>query len=817
MAARSARSLSHALRALARAPFFTATAVLSLGIGIGANTTIFTAANALLIAPPSGVAAADRLVDIGRTTRGGGFDTVGYPTFADLRDATAGVFTGVYAVRVEPQPMSLGAAGGARRIYAQMVSASFFDVLGVPPAAGTFFRTDEERVGVPLRKVVLSHASWRRDFGGDPAVVGREIVLNGDSFVVAGITPEGFTGTTILSPDLWVPLTAYARATPSEGLITGRANSWLTMSARLAPGVSVDQADQAVRAFAARLLEAYPDVYRDRGLTVMPTSRVPGEAGAFAVPFVGMLMGLVGLVLLVACANLAGLLLARTTGRAREIAVRLALGATRGSVVRLVLTETLLLFGIGALAAIVFAAWTTGAMAGLLTTLPFPIALDFAMDWRVIAFTAGLTLATGLVTGLVPALQATRTSLTPDLKQDAGAPRRRRLRHAFVTAQVAACVVLVTLAGLFLHALGRAGTVDTGMVVDGVDVAAVNLELGGLPSEQWAEAAEDLRARLRTLPGVTEVGAGRVVPLQGSSMGLGDVRRRGDTTDEGRIDADWNVITPGYLQAIGVPVVRGRAFDERDRADAPMSAIVSAHLAERTWPGQDPIGQMVEFGDFRPGHEDVRTMTVVGVTRDAKYRSIGEAPTGFIFVPLAQYPMEETHFFIRRGDTPVGERLVRDVLRAYDPNLPLVDYSPFRQQADLGLLPQRIASTTAGALGAVALVLAAIGIYGIMAFAVASRTREMGLRAALGADPARLRRLVLLQGLRLTGAGVGVGLLAALGVAQLVRSLLFGVSPADPVSFGLTAVGVLALGVAAGIQPARRAARVDPVVALRAE
>jgi predicted permease len=809
--------LVHTVRGLVRTPFFTITAVLSLAIGIGANTTIFTAANALLFAPTPGVTAPDRLVDIGRTERGSGFDTVSYLTYRDVA-ALDSVFAGVQATRLEPEAMSLGGANGADRVYAQVVSASFFDVLGVRPAAGSFFRTGEEAVGTPLRKAVLTHALWTRRFNADPSIVGAEILLNGESFVVAGVTAEGFRGTTVIWPDLWIPLTAHARGTPAAESLQGREYSSLMMVARLAPGVSIDQARQAVDALAARLQRDFPEIYEDRGLVVAPASRVPGEIGTMARGFLALLMGLVGLVQLVACTNLAALILARTTTRTKEIALRLALGASRWSIVGLLLTETLVLFAAGGALALLIARWSASVLASLLAEMPFPVAADLSLDGRVLAFVALITIGTGALTGLVPALQST-TAVAADLKADAMAPRRRRLRHAFVTAQIAASFVLVVLAGLLFTAIGQAARLDSGMTIDGVDVASVSLNLSGAPRERWSAVAEDIAGRLRTLPGVTSVGAARMVPLQGGGMGLGDLRKPGTTGDDASIDADWNAITPGFFPTVGIPIVAGRDFAPADRDGSQQVTIVNQRFAALVWPGQNPIGQVLERGDFRPGREaSIQRMTVVGVVRDARYRTIGESPRSAIYAPLAQLPMAETHFFIRRaGDDGAFHRTVRATLRDYDRNLPLVSIASFRDLADIGLLPQRIAGVMAGVLGAVALLLGGIGIYGVTAFAVATRTREIGLRVALGADPSRIRRLIVGQGLRLTAIGGGLGLLVSLGAAQLIRSLLFGVSPADPVSFGLTGVGLGAVALAASVVPAMRAARLEPVRALRAD
>ncbi len=643
------RQVRHAARMLAATPVFAATAIVSLAIGIGANTAIFTAANAILLAPTAGVKDMDRLVDIGRTQEGRGFDTVSYATYADLRDRDS-VFAGIYALRMEPSPMSLGADTGAERIYGEQVSANYFDVLGIHPAAGQFFDARQERIGVPLRKVVLSHAFWQARFSGQPDIVGKDIVLNGDTFTVAGVGPAEYQGSTVLAPDVWVPLTSHARGLPTESTLRGRDNAWLVMTGRLKPGVSLTQAQSFLNGFSADLERQFPEVYRGRGLAVSKASRVPGIGSEFVAPFLAVLMGVAGLVLLVTCTNLAGMMLARGAARSREIAVRLALGASRRTLVVMLMTEALVVSAFGGLMALLIALWMSRALASAIPALPVPIVLHLGLDWRVLAFTSVLAIVTACLTGLAPALQSARTNLVRDLKADANAPRRQRLRHIFITAQLAFCLVLIVMAGLFLRALGAATEVKPGFEVANVDVASLDLALGGYSDEQAPAVAEQIRARVAAIRGVQGVGFARMVPLDGGGLGLGGLRRQGSSGPEARIDTDWNVVSPEYFASLGLPLTRGRTFSSADRPDTPRVAIVNERFARMVWPGQDPIGQRLENGDFRPGRESVviATLTVVGVTADAKYRWIGERPAPFIYVPYAQQPTREVHFFIRR-------------------------------------------------------------------------------------------------------------------------------------------------------------------------
>ncbi|HUF46268.1 MAG TPA: ADOP family duplicated permease, partial [Vicinamibacterales bacterium] len=674
-------------------------------------------------------------------------------------------------------------------------------------------------IGVPLRSAVLTHAFWQSHFDGQARVVGREIELNGDRFTVVGVGPSGFQGSTVLAPDIWVPLTSYARGMVSDETLRGRVNNQLIMGARLEPGVSVGEAQASLDAFAADLAREHPDVYREFGLLAVPASRLPGFGRAYVAPFLGLLFGVTGLVLLVTCANLAGLLLARAAGRTREMAVRLALGASRRTLVAMLMTETLLVFAAGALAALLVGWWTTGALRALVGIVPVPLQVDLSMDWRVFAFTAAIAFVASCVTGLLPALQSARADVVTDLKSDAAAPRRQRMRQVFITAQLSACLVLIVVAGLFARALGTAGTIPAGFDVDGVEVATVDLAIGGYALDRGPAVAGEIARGLAAIPGVERVGYARMVPLSGGGLGLGALRKPG-TGPEESIRTDWNVVSPEFFATIGLPIRRGRAFDATDVAGAPMAAIVSERLAAEAWPGDNPIGKTLENGDFRPGREDsIRTLTVVGVAADAKYRWIGEGPAPFIYVAYAQEPTREVNFFLRRavGSTAPLQPGVRAALTAFDRNLPLVTMQPLTAYADFGLVPQRLAASVAGSLGLLALLLAGMGLYGVTAFAVASRTREIGVRMALGADRATVVRLVVWQAARVVGIGSAIGLVLAVGASQLVATLLFGISPLDPITYGATLAALAAITVIATALPARRAATVDPLRALRAE
>jgi predicted permease len=442
----------------------------------------------------------------------------------------------------------------------------------------------------------------------------------------------------------------------------------------------------------------------------------------------------------------------------------------------------------------------------------------------VLAFTAGVTLAMALVTGLVPAWHATRGDLIGDLKRDASAPRRQWLRRVFVAAQLAFCLVSMTLAGLLLRSLHATTTIRPGFQVDRIDVASVDLTLAGYGDDRAAQVTEGLRARLADLPGIESVATAAVVPLTDQGLGFGSLRRAGDPASATLFEAgtDWSAISPEYLPTIGLPIVRGRNFTTGDRTGVSRVAIVNERFARAAWPGLDPIGRTLEMGDFRPGQEKIlERLEVVGVAADAKYRGVGEAPMQFIYVPIAQQPWTRPYFFLRRSAsassaTPL-EATVRQTLRAFDRRLPLVAFAPFQQYADTGLLPQRIAASIAGSLGALALALGAIGLYGLTAFLVSSRSREIGVRVALGAGHAHVIRLVVGEGMRLVIVGGAIGLCLSVGAAELLSSVLFGVSSLDPIAFGASVIAVTGVTLVATYVPARRATAVDPLVALRVD
>ncbi len=815
------RDVQYAIRLLKRNPIFALTAAASLAIGIGANTTIFTIANALLFKPPAGVADAGDLVDVGRSQNGQGFDNSSYPNYLDIR-ARNTVFDGIYAHRFGAEPMSLGGPGGAERIYGSLVTANYFSVLGTRAAVGRVFTSadGEEAGSTPL--LVVSHSFWLRRFAADASVVGRTVTLNGRPFTVVGVAPEGFHGTTVLTADVWVPLTMVAEAMPrrSTSLLTSRPSVWLAMGARLKRGVTVAQARAELETIGRSLEREFPADNRGKGLRVVPMSPIPGN-GAPVAAFFAVLMGIVGLVLAIACANIAGVLLARATARRREIAVRLALGAGRGRLVRQMLVETSLLFLIGAAAGLALARVMTSLLVSILPALPLPVDLSLALDLRGVTFTVGLSLVAAILCGLAPALSSSKAAVVTSLKADGqGGPERQRLRSAFVVAQVTLSIVLVVGAGLFGRAMQRAAVLDPGFDPRGVELATLDLALAGYDDARGRVFATDLITRVRTLPGVQSAALAAMVPLGGGGLGLGGLSVPGVAAPEGRrfFDADWNVVSPGYFETVKLALVTGRDFTDADRADSPSVVVVNETASRRWWPGKSAVGQTLLQHDGRPDAPDaIRRLTVIGVARDSKYRSLNEDPRLFVYVPLQQQYMSRTTIVAR---STAGQRLagdLRTLLASMNPNLPIVAAMDFEEYAQLTLIPQRVAASVSGSLGLVGLLLAAIGVYGVTAYMVTSRTREIGIRVALGAQPRDVLRMVIRQGLSLTLAGAAIGLVLAAAAGRLIVSLLMGVGPLDVVTFAGAAALFALIGVAACYVPARRALRINATEALRYE
>ena len=806
------QNVRYAARTLARTPLFATIAILSVALGVGATTAIVTLANTLLLRPAPGIGDPGRVVTLGRTQDGSGFDNMSYPNFADYRSAKS--LSGVAAIRSEPEAASLAGPGGGEPIATQIVSGNFFEVLRARPALGRFFRVDEDVVPSANPVVVLSHRLWRDRFAASPRVLDSTITLNGAPFTVVGVAAERFQGPFVFSPDAWVPVMASPLfGKLSSDLFNQRGAVWLIAVGRLADGATLASAQAELGAIAARQLRDYPRVNEGKGVKVLPATFFPGDFNKLVAGFMAMLFVVAGLVLVIASTNVAGMLLARAMARQREIAVRLAIGGSRGQVIRQLLTESVLLFGIAGVAGVLLAKWLVMGLMSLVPRLPVQLGFDPTIDWRVVVFALGAAFVTGVGAGLVPALQTTNPELVPSLKSDgaSGGKRRQRLRNGLLVTQVAFTMLLLVGAGLFTRALVKARNIDVGFNVAGLSITSVDFTLARYDSTGGTRLAHTLVERARTIPGVTNAAFTAVLPVCGCGMGLGGVRVEGREPPAGRDGwrEDWNIVSPGYFETLGIPIVRGRAFTEADRAGSPEVAILNEKFAAELWPGADPIGKTFTNRS--------RTVTVVGIARNHANRGIGEPPRNFVYVPMGQHYRADSHLITRSagGALPAGamQRLVADV----DRNLPILSQQTMEEFAATTLFPQRIAVWVAASLGVVALLLALLGIYGVTAYGVTQRRKEIGVRVALGAQRGHVLGLVLRQGFVLAGIGVSIGTLVGLVATRLLTSLLYGVAATD--AFAFVGAGAL-LGIAALLAswvPAVRAARVDPVIALRSD
>jgi len=809
------QDIRYAIRALGRSPLFALVSVLSIAIGVGATTAIVTLANTLLLRPPPGVGHPERVVTVGSTRDGRGFDNFSYPNFVDYR-ASARSLSALAAMRVEPQAVSLAGPSGGEPIQMSATSGNFFEVLETHPALGRFFTMDEDRAPGASPVVVLSHRFWNRRFQADSSIVGKPIVLNGSPFTVVGVAAERFQGPFVLAPDLWVPLTASSLLGLPRDLFESRRSVWIMGIGRLAPNVGLGEAQAELSAIAARLAQQYRNENEGRGLAVMQASLFPGDLRGMIAAFIAMLMVVAGLVLVIASTNVAGMLLARASARRREIAVRLALGASRGQLVVQLVAESLLVFVAAGAASLLLARWLVSGLMALVPRLPVQLAIDPQLDWRVLTFALLVSLVTGLLAGVVPALQSTRPDLVQALKSDTGgtATRQRlRLRSGLLVAQIAFSMLLLVVGGLFARTLTHARSIDPGFDPRGVSIASLDLGLANYDSASGRRVAATLLERARAIPGVRSASLSTMLPLDGGGLGLGPIRVAGREPPGGQDDwrEDWNVVTPGYFATMGIPLVRGRDFADSDREGGGDVAILNETFAAALFPGQDAVGRTVTNGD--------RVVTIIGVARNAKYRTLGERPRNFIYVPLAQRYMGRTNLLVKTtpGAAVSVVAPIRRLVQEVDARLPVLREHTMEEQTAMALFPQRVALYVSGGLGTVALLLALLGIYGVTAFTVTQRTREIGVRVALGAQRSHVLGLVLRQGVVLAAVGVVVGSLAAFGATRLIANLLYGVPPTDVIAFGGAALALAVAAVAASWIPARRAARVDPIIALRSE
>ena len=815
------QDLRYGLRMLLKNPGSTAVVVLSLALGIGANTTIFSVVNSLLFRPPA-VAEPGRLVDIWmHNVKRSGFDgyfPLNFPDFVYYRDHNS-VFSGLTAYAGDGLNAIWSRDGQGEALQGTMVSANYFSVLGIRPELGRTFLPEEDRPGAEPA-VVVSDAFWRRHLGGDPAALSRPIMLNGHACAVVGVIPHSFNGVLIgATMDVWAPMSLQSWMSPGSYL-TDRNSYWLEAYGRLKPGVSRAQAQADLKVLSKQLAAAYPASDKDMEALGYPATLIPGPYRGFLSIITAALMALVGLVLVIACANAANLLLAQASRRWREMAVRAAMGAGRWRLVRQALTESVLLGCLGGAAGLLFAAVAAPLLPRLVPP-SIPVALQIPIDWRVLAFTLAAAVIAGVAFGLAPALRTSRLDLASRLKSGTlgSGQSKSRLRSVLVTSQVAVCLVLLVGAGLCLRSLVNARSIDPGFDTRNALVASIDVQSFGYNEARGRVLYQNLLDRVAPLPGVRSASLADLLPLTPSERVEGftiegePAPRKGEPGPA----VEDVVVAPGYFRTMGIPLLRGRDFTVRDGKGAPAVVIINDAMARKYWPGQDPLGRRIVMG----GEDDPKNRQVceiVGVAKTGKYRTLSEDPLPFMYRSYWQNYDPRVHLVVRTQADPTSVIAgMRQAVQTLDPNLALYDVETMKQLMLLPLFPAHAAGLALGVFGGMALLLATMGLYGVMSYLVAQRTREVGIRMALGARRTEVLRLVLGNGIKLTLAGVAIGLAGALAVTRLLASLLYGIRPTDFVTFA--GVSLLLAGVAllASYIPARRATRVDPMVALRHE
>jgi predicted permease len=821
--------LRYAVRWLRRSPGFAAVAVLSLGIGIGFNTAIFAVVDALLLRPLP-VAEPARLVDL--YTSGADGDQYNTNSVPDLDDYRAQVAAFEDVVGYSPMFAAVGDGERTRLLLGEVVTGNYFSVLGVPARAGRTLQPADAAPGAP-RVAVVSERYWRRELGADPAAVGRVIRIRGQAFTIAGVVGGEFTGMLpMLAPELWVAVRHVDDVEPAginevvpsptgTSRLDRRGQRWLFAKARLKPGATIDEARANVAVVAGVLRATYPQTNKDRRVTLLPASetRVHPAGDGILTWIVGGTMAAVSLVLIIACANVAGMLLARASSRQRELSVRLAIGAGRGRLVQQLLTEGLVLAGLGAAVGLVLASWLTRVLSTFDLPLPIALSLDLRLNGTVLGFTVGAAFVTGILASLAPALRVSRASIVTALRGEAKAERvagrRWTLRDALVIGQVAVTVVLLVTAALLLRSLAASAAADVGFGTGGLAVVSADPNMNGYTPERSAQFWRDALDRIAALPGVERAATASRVPFS-FNFNRQNVAVPGHQTSPSEMGASINaaIVSPGYFETLGVAVLDGRDVAASDTPDRPRVAVINETMAARYWPGRRPIGERV----FERTLDSGRPLEIVGVVADHKLQTVGEPAGPAIFFAAAQRPDSYAVVIARtRGDETALLHDLRRTLHALEPNLLLIEQQTMRQQIAATLFPVRVAATLVGVFSGLALLLASIGLYGVIAFSVARRTREIGIRMAIGARPRAVLLLVLRQGLTLAAIGVAAGIGLAALATRAVSGALYGVGAADPIAWGSAAILMLGIATLANLIPARRALRIDPTQALRTE
>ncbi len=818
------QDIRYALRGLRKSPGFAVVCVLTLALGIGANTAMFTVINAVLIRPVSGVADPGGLVILERLQKNNPDFAFGYPDYLDYRDQNQS-FTGLAARCRTALTLSHGTT---ERIIGELVSGNYFSVLGVNPALGRLIAAEDVQTDDEAPVAVLSYGIWQRVFGLDPEIAGKNILLNGHRFTVIGVAARQFAGTAIGSPtDVWLPLTMQPTAIPrmSRGVLRNRNAGWIEIFGRLKRNVRLTEARSEVQIIAGRLATAHPESNEHRSVDVIPSFGMDPDDRAALEKFFGLLIGSVGILLLISCSNVANLLLSRADSRRRDIAVRLALGAGRGRLVRQLLTEGLLLSFLASALGLLVAPWAGNLILAFRQPLYALHNADTTPDARVLAFTLLVATLTGVLFSLAPALQSSKSDLVVTLNDNTpGAGRRSRLRNVLVSSQVALSLVLLIVAGVTVRRMQKIVNQNPGFTTSHILMMSVSPGIQGYPETQGERLYAELLARVERIPRIQSASLAATVPplewstrvsifYEGQVPPLDYVR--GHEFEVG-IRVDMNTVAPNYFRTMGIPILQGRDFTERDRQGSPLVAIVSQRLAQRLWPGEAPAGKRIEWpsweGAPRPPIE------IIGVSADAKYRSlVADAPL-LLYVPESQnYSATQTLVIRSTADPTDLLGAVRRAVASVDQNLPVFSVKTMSEQMGDSLWQPRMAAGILGSFSIFALILAAVGLYAVVSQWMGQRRREIGIRMALGAKPRDVMGLALGYGAGLALWGILTGVLFSSALTRFVSALLFGTSGTDVLAIAVIAVFLLVVTLAACYIPARRAMRVDPMVALRHE
>jgi macrolide transport system ATP-binding/permease protein len=805
------QDLRYAVRLIFKQPGVAAVTIISLALAIGANTAIFTLVNSALLRPLP-VEEPNQLLRVFLSYQDGpDYGAFSHRDYLNLREKS-GVFSGLAAQR--EAVFGLGQGAEIEPVQGVVVSGNYFDVLRVKPAAGRAFLPEEDSTPGSHPVAVISHRLWGRRFTYNPNVVGMTLTLNGHNFTVIGVAPESFTGTELgYAPEVYVPLMMQAVVRPGASIDDPTAR-WLYPLGRLKPGVTEAQAEAGLGLLVSQLAQESATKLEGATAVVAPATASHPEMRKAFVPLAIVLLAVVGLVLLIACANVANLLLSKASARRREIGIRLAMGATRGRLIRQLVTESLLLSLVGGAIGLLLAFWATDFLLAFTPPTDFRVALDLRPDYRVLVFTFVVALLAGTLFGLVPALQATKPDLVEVLKKSDDSSygfRKSRLRNTLIVTQITLALMLLICTGLFLKSLRNAHTLNPGFETENVLLTTVNMNLHAYEEPQALVFYDQLLERVKALPGVR--GASLAEKVFGDDQQIGVVVEGYTPPPDTDLIIDYNIVAPEYFQTMGLPLTRGRDFSPRDTKDSPGVVIINERMAQRFWPGEDAIGKRLSVSGTKGPY-----LEVIGVVKNAKYYDLQEQPFSYLYLPYKQHYESRATLHVRTaGDPAALTGAVRRQVQELDQHLPVFGLTTLSDHMSRSLWAPRMAATLLGIFGGLALVLAVVGVYAVVSYAVIQRTNEIGIRMALGAPPRDMLLLLLRQSMKLTLIGLVIGLVLAFVLARFASSLLYGVSASDPIVFaGIPLIlGVVTL--LASYIPARRAMHINPVVALRYE